>query len=185
MSRYRTPLLTSLGVLAVVLMLARCGSSPRIASQGESLSAEKVDSDQAQPSGEENLCDTQGEPCSNEDGAENPCVSFSSDIQPIFDNRCINCHNSTMMLGGLDLSACSSYANLVNQPTSPTCRMTVPDSIRVVPCDPPSSMLWLKTRPDPARCGQPMPRGTAGLGVIAPAEFLLLETWIAQGAQNN
>lgn len=164
MSGYRMLLLASYGILAAVLMVSRGGSSETTG---------------------ENLCDTQGESCSNDKGAESPCVSFANDIQPIFDNRCTRCHNPDRLLGGLDLSPCSSYANLVNQPTSPTCMMTVPDSVRVVPCDPPSSMLWLKTRPDDGRCGVPMPFGSAGLGVIAPDEFLLIETWIVQGAQNN
>jgi len=178
MSRYRTLLLASYGVLAVVLMLSRSGSSQT----GDNLSDY---SDAYLPSGEQNLCDTQGESCSNDEGAENPCVSFANDIQPIFDNRCTRCHNPDLLRGGLNLLPCSSYGNLVNQPTSPTCRMTVPDSIRVVPCDPSSSMLWLKTRPDDGRCGGPMPFGTQGLGVIAPDEFQLIETWILQGAQNN
>ena len=114
-----------------------------------------------------------------------PCVSFSSDIQPIFDNRCITCHNPDRFLGSLDLTEGNSYGNLVNTPTSDTCMMTVPDSVRVVPCDPAASMLWRKTLPDDSRCGRPMPFGTDGLGVIAPDEFALIEQWIAQGAQNN
>jgi len=177
MSCYRTLLLASYGVLAAVLMVSRGGSS-------QTTGGDLIDySDADLPGG--NLCGTQGDWCSNDEGAENPCVSFANDIQPIFDNRCVRCHNADLMFGGLNLSACSSYANLVCQPTSPACRMTVPDSIRIVPADPESSMLWLKTRPDDRRCGVPMPRGTDGLGVIAPDEFLLIETWILQGAQNN
>lgn len=114
-----------------------------------------------------------------------PTVSFANDIQPIFDNRCIGCHNSTLPAAGMDLTADNSYANLVDQPTSDGCMSTVPDSVRVVAFDPASSMLWLKTRPDDARCGAPMPRGTEGLGIIAPDEFALIETWISQGALNN
>ena len=113
------------------------------------------------------------------------CVSFCRDIQPIFDNRCTTCHNPVRFLGSMDLTAGNSYANLVNTPTSDTCMMTVPDSVRVVPCDPAASMLWRKTLPDDSRCGRPMPFGTEGLGVIAPDEFALIEKWIAQGAQNN
>ena len=109
-------------------------------------------------------------------------VSFANDIQPIFDARCIGCHSDASFL---PLTAGSSRANLVGQPTTPSCMKTAPDSIYVVPFDPPSSMLWLKTRPDDARCGVPMPYGTEGLGVIAPDEFALLEAWIAQGAQDN
>jgi hypothetical protein len=112
-------------------------------------------------------------------------VSFSMDIQPIFDNRCIRCHNPDTFAGSLDLTADNSYANLVNQPTSDACMTEVSGSVRVVPCDTQGSMLWRKTLPDDSRCGRPMPLPTAGLGVIAPDEFALIEQWILQGAQNN
>jgi hypothetical protein len=112
-------------------------------------------------------------------------VSFANDIQPIFDARCVGCHGGLFPSAGLDLTAGSSRANLVGQPTSPNCMLTAPDSVRVVAFDPQSSMLWLKTRPDDARCGNPMSFLTDGLGVIAPDEFALLEAWIAQGAQDN
>ena len=112
-------------------------------------------------------------------------VSFSADIQPIFVNRCTRCHNPVMMSGRLDLTEGNSYGNLVNQPTSPPCMSEVPSPIRVVPSDPELSMLWRKTKPTSDRCGNPMPRGTQGLGVEHPDEFALLEMWIVQGAPNN
>ena len=112
-------------------------------------------------------------------------VSFSNDIQPIFDARCVGCHGGPTPSAGLDLTAGFSRGNLVNQPTSDGCMAEVPDSVRVVAFDIQSSMLWLKTRPDDSRCGNPMPFGTDGLGVIAPDEFALIEAWIAQGAQDN
>jgi hypothetical protein len=112
-------------------------------------------------------------------------VSFSNDIQPIFDARCTRCHNPDLFRGTLDLTQGNAYANLVSQPTSEGCMAEVPDSVRVVPFDPQSSMIWLKTMPDDSRCGRPMPLGTDGLGIIAPDEFALIETWIVQGALDN
>jgi len=112
-------------------------------------------------------------------------VSFANDLQPIFDARCISCHSVDVLAGSMVLTSDQSYNNLVNQPTSDGCMAMVPNSVRVVPFDPMSSMLWLKTLPDDSRCGAPMPRGTQGLGVIAPDEFAILETWITEGAQNN
>jgi|ERR1700687_458403 len=112
-------------------------------------------------------------------------VSLSNDIQPIFDARCVRCHNPDLFRGTLDLTQGNAYANLVSQPTSDACMAEVPDSVRVVPFDPQSSMLWLKTLPDDTRCGGPMPFGTEGLGIIAPDEFALIEMWIAQGAMDN
>src|SRR5215831_7025947 len=77
-----------------------------------------------------------------------PTVSFANDVQPIFDARCVRCHSGNAPTGGLDLTAGQAHDNLVNQPTSDGCMATAPDSVRVVPFDPPSSMLWLKLLPD-------------------------------------
>src|SRR5713101_22382 len=80
-------------------------------------------------------------------GPVNGDVSFSADIQPIFDNRCTRCHNGVVMSGRLDLSDGTSYDSLVNQPTSPSCRAETISPVRVVPGDPEVSMLWRKTKP--------------------------------------
>ncbi len=160
----------------VVSLLSIAVASPPLARGGEN-----VCNDNSERRGEENVCNENGsEGCDGDD-----CVSFCRDIQPIFDNRCIGCHGPPQFRGSLDLTAGNSYANLVNQPTSDACMAMVQDSVRVVPCDPVSSMLWLKTKPDDNRCGRPMPLLTDGLGVIASDEFALIEAWIAQGAQDN
>jgi hypothetical protein len=112
-------------------------------------------------------------------------VSFGEDIQPIFDKRCTNCHNATQPRGQLDLTAPSSYSQLVNVVTSTNCHAVVPGVARVKPGEKEGSMLWRKTKPDPGRCLNPMPNGAAGLGIIAPDEFDKLERWIQQGALNN
>jgi hypothetical protein len=111
-----------------------------------------------------------------------PTISFSMDVQPIFDARCAGCHFKG---GFLDLTAGNSYAELVNVPTTPDCQNQVPDSVRVVAFDTQGSMLWLKTKPDDGRCGDPMPFKTEGLGVIAPEEFAIIEQWILEGALDN
>jgi hypothetical protein len=186
MSRYRRFVLTSLSIAAAVLLLQRCGSNEAAARRDQSGLGQGDICNNVERRGEENLCNDNGsERCGSGDGEHDNCVSFCRDIQPIFDNRCIRCHNPVMHTGSLDLTTGNSYANLVNQPTSAGCMAQVPDSVRVVPCDPPASMLWRKTMPDDSRCGRPMPLGTAGLGVIAPDEFALIENWIAQGAQSN
>ncbi len=183
MLRHRTPVLGLLSVLGAVALLGRVGSSATAAPTND---GQNICNDQ-ESQGEEEVCQEDGDhhQCGGDGEGEQRCVSLCRDIQPIFDNRCINCHNAVTTRGGLNLTAGNSYANLVNQPTSPACMMTAPDSVRVVPCCPPSSMLWLKLRPDDARCGRPMPFGSDGLGVIAPDEFALIEAWIAQGARNN
>jgi len=112
-------------------------------------------------------------------------VSFGEDIQPIFNRRCTSCHNGTHSRGQLDLTAPSSYSQLVNVVTSTNCDAVVPAVARVKPGDKEGSMLWRKTKPDPDRCLNPMPNGAPGLGIIAPDELDKLERWIQQGALNN
>jgi len=114
-----------------------------------------------------------------------PTVSFENNVQPIFEAYCTFCHSGGAPAGNLDLTDGLSYANLVNQPTSDGCMAEVPDSVLVVPFDTQDSMLWLKTRPDDGECGIPMPWGSAGLGVIDPDAFAILDTWINEGALDN
>jgi len=182
MLHYRRLVLGLLSILGAAVLLARVGSNANAAPRND---GQNICDDQ-QSQGEEEVCEQNGEHqhrCGGE--GDDRCVSLCRDIQPIFDNRCVRCHNPDLPTRGLILTAGNSYAYLVNQPTSPTCMMTAPDSVRVVPCNPAASMLWLKLRPDDARCGRPMPFGSDGLGVIAPDEFALIEAWIAQGARNN
>jgi hypothetical protein len=181
MSDYRKLLITLLSVAAAILVLARSSfnaeANNEVGSGEENVCSDSGDSQQGH-----NVCEEDSD-C--EHGNDDRCVSFCRQIQPIFDNRCTNCHNPQLFRGTLDLTRGNSYANLVNHPTSAGCMSQVPDSVRVVPCDPMASMLWRKTRPDDSRCGRPMPLGSDGLGVIAPNEFALIEGWIAQGARNN
>src|SRR5260370_16761181 len=53
----------------------------------------------------------------------NGSVSLANDIQPIFDKNCISCHDDTSFL---PLTAAISWANLVDQPTTPTSFKTAP-----------------------------------------------------------
>ncbi len=120
-------------------------------------------------------------------------VSFAQDIQPIFNDQCTSCHNSTSLRGGLDLTAPGSWGRLVNIATSPTCSAAVPNVPRVKSSDTAGSMLWRKTKPvdqsATGRCGDPMPNimsaSSPGLGVSSPSQFAKIEAWIQQGALNN
>jgi len=118
-------------------------------------------------------------------GAPSGAVSFNEDIQPILNRRCTSCHNAIKPRGQLDLTSPSSYSHLVNVAASSTCGDVIPGVPRVKPGDKEGSMLWRKTRPDPSRCLNPMPNGSAGLGIIAPDDFDKVERWIEQGALDN
>lgn len=101
-------------------------------------------------------------------------VSFATQIQPIFNNRCITCHDQDPD-GQLDLRSGESYANLVNV-VSPNY-----GDPRVLPGDPGASVLYGKVTGDP-RFGSLMPATGSPLTL---AQRNLIRTWILEGANNN
>jgi hypothetical protein len=104
-------------------------------------------------------------------------ISFSNQIQPIFDNHsygCTSCHGGT---AGLYLTKGQSYANLVNvQAQAGLCI----GRKRVQPGDASSSVLFLRV--SGFTCGDRMPQGG---NPISPTDVNLIRDWINQGAQNN
>jgi len=102
-----------------------------------------------------------------------PLVSFSSQIQPIFNRQCTNCHGSS---GGLSLTAGASYNNLVNVNAQSSC----PSLKRVLPNDAANSVLYKKV--SGTTCGSQMP--TTG-GALSTSDIALIRDWINQGANNN
>lgn len=99
-------------------------------------------------------------------------VSFSSQIQPIFNASCASCHGSS---GGLNLSASVSYANLVNVSAQSSCTTLK----RVLPNNASQSVLYLKVAG--TSCGNRMPQG----GSLTTDQINLIQVWITQGAINN
>lgn len=92
------------------------------------------------------------------------------------------CHTGSAPQSGLDLSAATAYAQLVNVP--PTNSAARADGLkRVVPGRPDSSLLWHKLIVPPGHhvrdYGNPMPSGTAGLSV---GQVEYVRQWIAAGA---
>lgn len=186
MQLMRNITITSLLVgFAVAVLLGRCGSSPNRPAQESPMDGGTGGEDGGSDGGGQP--DGGNEPDGGRDGGQDGdggmAISFERDVEPIFEARCATsgCHVPPSPAGDLDLSA-DTWEHLVNQPTS--CR---PSVARVVPSDPAGSMLWRKTKPvdPPERCGDPMPWGTPGLGVIAPGEFARIEAWIQQGALAN
>lgn len=104
-------------------------------------------------------------------------VSFSTDIQPIFDTNCISCHNTAnnQFYAYLDLSNGVSYADLVNV----TSNGYAPNK-RVVTGDAAASVLWGKVNNSLA-FGSNMPLG----GELSSAEKELIRVWINEGALDN
>jgi Ca2+-binding RTX toxin-like protein len=100
-------------------------------------------------------------------------VSFVDDIQPIFTNRCIQCHSGGGAPMGLRLDAANSYANLVNVPST-----EVPALMRVEPGDPDNSYLIQKLEGN-AAVGAQMPFGGPYLTQRTIDDVRL---WITEGA---
>lgn len=109
-------------------------------------------------------------------------VSFSREIQPIFDTHCIRCH----VTGGfannsgipLRLIEGVSHGLLVNKSS-----VQNPDWLLVKPRDPDNSLLYQKISQASPPVGRQMP-WDAGT-VVSPDEIELIRRWIEEGARNN
>jgi hypothetical protein len=101
-----------------------------------------------------------------------PLVSFSNQIQPIFNSQCTGCHGGS---GGLTITASVSYNNLVNRNAESSCTSLK----RVLPNDAANSVLYKKV--SGTTCGSQMPQG----GSLSASDITLIRDWINQGANNN
>ena len=101
--------------------------------------------------------------------AEN--ISFTHDIQPIFDQNCISCHPNS---GNLDLTAAHAYNQLVNINASGY------SAKRVIPNEPENSVLYKKIDGSDTY-GSNMPLG----GALSTTQINHIKQWIIEGAQNN
>jgi hypothetical protein len=111
--------------------------------------------------------------------------TFSSIQHEIFDatdssgrTACTQCHNATLLRGGLDLSASISYASLVNVSSREK-----PGVMRVTPGDPESSYLIHKLEGRSGIVGRQMP--FSGPPFLTNGQILVIKRWIEQGAKND
>lgn len=102
-------------------------------------------------------------------------VSFAADIQPIFNNNCIICHNETHE-SGLDLQEGRSYNLLVNVTT-----FSYAPNVRIMPLSLENSVLWHKIKGDEVFGGRMPAIGDA----LSNFEIEKIESWIELGALNN
>lgn len=105
-------------------------------------------------------------------------VSFSADVQPIFDASCGDnaCHGGVAPAEGLDLSPGTAYAALVGIAASQCA-----NRLRVAAGDPDSSYLIDKLRGVDLCSGTRMPKGAP----LPGAQIQLIVDWVAQGAPDN
>lgn len=106
-------------------------------------------------------------------------VSFSTDVQPIFDSSCMaSCHTSGGAAAFLPLSSDVSYGNLVDQPAT----RTTGGGTLVVPGSPSDSVLYQRiTQSGTVNGNSPMPPS----GMLGSSDIEKVSTWINEGALNN
>ncbi len=109
---------------------------------------------------------------------ENPkaSVSFSSDIQPVFDISCATsgCHRAGHSTN-LNLTEENSYINLVNVESINFAPLKLVD-----PGKSEDSVLYLKIVGS-SETGSKMPPG----GTLSDDSVTNIQTWITEGAENN
>lgn len=110
-------------------------------------------------------------------GPETTAVSFATDIQPIFDNSCVGCHNPGGPASLLDLSSGTAYANLVNIASVQDAGLTM-----VVPGNSAQSFLFQKVNEASPSVGDRMPKNNDPLSAETIAK---IKEWIDDGAKNN
>ncbi len=104
--------------------------------------------------------------------------SFSTDIQPIFNNNCAvagGCHNN-IAEEGLNLSQGVAYSNIVNVASA-----QVPTLMRVLPADAPNSYLVKKIEGSQT-VGIRMPKDRSSLSSVSIQN---IKNWVNRGAKNN
>jgi hypothetical protein len=109
-------------------------------------------------------------------GGEGPNgpVSFTADVQPIFDIFCVTCHRVGGIASFLPLTPESSHNNLVNQPA------TRSSGVLVIPGDSANSVLYLRIIG--SSVGPQMPLDSSPLAV---EDQDLIKDWIDSGSPSN
>ena len=110
---------------------------------------------------------------------EPTCIDYETQIQSIWDARCMPCHSGESAMMGLDLRAGISYDGLVNRRSVEA----FPDPL-VDPANPHpdlgGSFLLDKLMSSTPRVAGPMPAG--GALPLSERELLLILRWIEEGA---
>jgi hypothetical protein len=99
--------------------------------------------------------------------AAGACVSYTADVKPILDGRCLGCHSGSAPPAGLRLD---SHANVLAGGITGT---------EVVACQPTASLIYLKVSSDTPPVGVRMPQGGP---YLSAAQIQTIHDWIAGGA---
>ncbi|HUE30931.1 MAG TPA: hypothetical protein VMR79_08640 [Verrucomicrobiae bacterium] len=116
-----------------------------------------------------------------------PSVSFSMDIQPIFNRSCalVSCHSGAVPAQAQDLTAGAAYRQLVNVASTEQPRLK-----RVKPGEPNNSYLVRKIEGGPNISGVLMPNGcpsspASGAQCLTADEIAAIVQWVTECAPNN
>jgi len=106
---------------------------------------------------------------------------YATHIQPIWNQACTSCHDSTSPSGGLNLLQGSSYTQLVNSQNANNTSCGALRRVRAL--QPDNSLLVRKI--STANCGDRMPRNNPAFFVDNPGLITRIRSWIIAGALNN
>ncbi len=108
-------------------------------------------------------------------------VRFSAQIQPIFDQNCVVCHQGPISTapGGMSLASGSSYVNLVNVKSGES------PLNRVQPGSPDQSYIIAKLTGNQSAVGGSGQRMPFNQPPLPQQQISLIQQWIAEGAPNN
>jgi cytochrome c553 len=106
-------------------------------------------------------------------------VSFSKDVQPIFNNYCVVCHAGAGQ-AGLTLEPNLSYSKLVGVPSTESAT-----ELRVKAGAPDQSYLLAKVNGTQATAGGSGAQMPYNAAPLSAANISLIQQWIAAGAPNN
>jgi hypothetical protein len=98
-------------------------------------------------------------------------VTYSANIQPMFNSRCVSCHSASVPQSGVNLS---SYASTMAS------RGSLYNALIVVTGNADQSALYDKLLSSP-RFGSRMPQG----GSLTAQQIAIVRAWINAGAPNN
>ena len=106
-------------------------------------------------------------------------VSFSQDIQSIFNSNCVVCHQSATATGDLNLETGLAYRNLVSVESTQSPLMLVTSG------DSDGSYLLHKLRGTQGEVGGSGLRMPYGASPLQQSQINLIQQWIEQGAPDN
>ena len=170
----RTRLLRTLAVVTIVLATGCGDSGTGTDSNGTDAATTSAGTDAATTGGEQTTAPTTDAPTTG-----SGVVSYTADVQPIWDTRCVSqCHEpggGGFLTTGLDLSPAVSYSQLVG-----VMSVGAPALSRVAAGDSEGSYLWHKVKNTQAEVGGG--GGQMPVGGLQPGDEATLKSWIDGGA---